>query len=105
MPKAASLLISWGFRWVTMLTWPKPSFGMGNYFRGQTEHVVFAVRGSLPLARKDASTLLPVWARGAHHSAKPAEFLPFVESCSPGPYVELFARSQRDGWRSWGADA
>jgi N6-adenosine-specific RNA methylase IME4 len=105
MPKGFRLLDAWGFRFVTILTWPKPSFGMGNYFRGQTEHVLFGVRGSLELKRKNASTLLPTWKRGpGGHSSKPPEFLEFAESCSPGPYLEMFSRSKRKGWSSWGED-
>ncbi len=42
-----------------------------------------------------------VWPRGVH-SQKPAAFLDLVEQVSPGPYVELFARSPRLGWDSWG---
>ncbi|HNQ90873.1 MAG TPA: MT-A70 family methyltransferase [Verrucomicrobiota bacterium] len=106
LPKGFALLERWGFRYVTALTWPKPSFGMGNYFRGQTEHVLFGVRGSQPLKRKDAPTLLPTWQRGPNgHSSKPVEFYDFIESCSPGPYVELFARFRRPGWAFWGAEA
>jgi len=106
LPKGFALIERWGFRFITMLTWAKPSFGMGNYFRGQTEHILFAVCGSLPLKRKDASTLLPAWARGKNgHSSKPAEIHEFIESCSPGPYLELFARTKREGWTVWGADA
>ena len=103
LPKGFDLLAAWGFRYVTMLTWPKPHFGMGNYFRGQTEHLLFGVRGSLPLLRKDAPTLLPSWPRGPNgHSSKPVESYGFIESCSPGPYLELFARSHRAGWTAWG---
>ena len=103
MPKGGALMTAWGFRYITALTWPKPSFGMGNYFRGQTEHVLFGVKGSQPLKRKDASTLLPVWKRGPHgHSSKPVEFHGFVESCSPGPYLEMFSRSERKDWTVWG---
>ena len=103
MPKGFGLLEAWGFRFVTILTWPKPHFGMGNYFRGQTEHVLFGVRGSQMLRRKNASTLLPVWARGkGGHSSKPVEFHEFVESCSPGPYLEMFSRCQRKDWTTWG---
>jgi len=106
LPKAFRLVEKWNFRYITTLTWPKTSFGMGNYFRGQTEQVVFAVRGSQPLKRKDASTLLPAWKRGPDgHSSKPPEFLEFVESVSPGPYIEMFSRGQREGWEAWGADA
>jgi N6-adenosine-specific RNA methylase IME4 len=32
-----------------MLTWVKPSLGLGNYFRGTTEHVLFGIRGKLKL--------------------------------------------------------
>ena len=105
LPKGFGLLDTWGFRHITMLTWPKTSFGMGNYFRGQTEHVLFGVKGSQMLKRKNASTLLPSWKRGKGHSAKPVEFYEFIESCSPGPYLEMFARSKRDGWTAWGAEA
>lgn len=106
MPKVFDLLEEWGFRYVTLLTWPKPSFGMGNYFRGQTEHIAFGVKGSQQLSRKNASTLLPTWPRGKQHSSKPIECYEFIESCSPGPYLEVFGRgSKRDGWVIVGADA
>jgi len=104
MPKVFSLLIRWGFRYIALLTWPKPSFGMGNYFRGQTEHIAFGVKGSQLLKRKDASTLLPTWPRGKQHSSKPLEIYEFVESCSPGPYLEIFGRNKRDGWTVIGED-
>lgn len=106
LPKAFDLMETWGFRYITALTWPKPSFGMGNYFRGQTEHVLFGVKGSQLLRRKDASTLLPGWSRGPDgHSSKPPEFYPFVESCSPGPYLDMFSRRAPGNWIRWGADA
>jgi len=105
LPKGFQLIDAWGFRYITALVWPKSSFGMGNYFRGQTEFVLFGVRGSLPLKRKNASTLLPVWKRGKGHSAKPIEFGAFVESCSPGPYLEMFSRVNRKGWTQWGEDS
>lgn len=106
LPKAFDLMETWGFRYITALTWPKPSFGMGNYFRGQTEHVLFGVKGSQQLKRKDASTLLPTWDRGPNgHSSKPVEFYDFVESCSPGPYLDMFSRHQSENWFAWGADA
>lgn len=105
LPKGFALLERWGFRYVTCVTWAKPSFGMGNYFRGQTEHVLFGVRGSLSLKRRDVGTAFfaPRGPRG--HSSKPVEFYDLVESCSPGPYLEMFARGGRDDWTSWGAEA
>lgn len=41
------------------------------------------------------------WPRGPH-SQKPDAFYDLIESVSPGPYVDLFARRQRLGWDSWG---
>ena len=99
------LLERWGFRYVTALTWCKPSFGMGNYFRGSSEHVLFGVKGSQPLKRKDMGTWFQAPRGPLGHSSKPVEFYDLVESCSPGPYLEMFARSQRAGWSAWGADA
>ncbi len=104
LPKGFALLEAWGFRYVTMLTWCKPHFGMGNYFRGSTEHVLFGVRGSLPLLRNDVGTWFTA-PRGERHSAKPDSFYSLVETCSPGPWLEMFARSQRPGWQVWGAEA
>jgi N6-adenosine-specific RNA methylase IME4 len=74
---------------------------MGNYFRGQTEHVLFAVRGSQLLRRHDVGTVFR-GDRGDGHSAKPKEIYGIVESCSPGPYLEMFSRSERPDWASWG---
>ncbi len=104
LPKGFALLERWGFRYVTMLTWVKPSFGMGNYFRGSTEHVLFGVRGSLGLLRSNVGTHF-VADRPGPHSAKPDAFYSIVESCSPGPWLEMFARKQRAGWVAWGAEA
>ena len=93
---------AWGFEFKTMLTWVKPGAGgMGWYFRGQTEHVIFATRGGLgiPADKREAN----VFTTARHgHSQKPAAFFDLVERVSPGPYLELFARSPRLGWDSWG---
>lgn len=102
LPKGFRLLEAWGFRYITAITWVKPHFGMGNYFRGQTEHVLFGVKGSQPLKRKDVGTVLTAARGDGGHSSKPKEFLDLVESCSPGPFLEMFSRSHRDGWVSWG---
>ena len=103
LPKGFSLLDAWGFRYVTCLTWCKPSIGMGNYFRGSTEHVLFGVSGSLPLKRKDVGTWFAA-PRGQRHSEKPDAFYELVESCSPGPYLDVFSRRQRDEWVCWGGE-
>ena len=97
---APSVAIKWGFVPKTIITWHKPQMGTGFYFRGETEHVLFCVRGSLYLKRKDARNFFEC-PRGAH-SAKPEQFYELVESCSPGPYLEMFARRARPGWTAFG---
>lgn len=101
LPKAFHLIEAWGFRYITCLTWVKPSIGMGNYFRGSTEQVLFCVKGSQPIKRHDVGTHFEA-PRGDRHSAKPEAFYDLVESCSYGPYIDVFGRCERDGWSVWG---
>lgn len=101
LPKAFRLLDAWGFRYITCLTWVKPNIGMGNYFRGDTEQVIFGVKGSQQLKRHDVGTHFNA-PRGKGHSAKPDEFYSLVESCSYGPYIDIFGRKEREGWSVWG---
>lgn len=103
LPKGFKLLECWGFRYITLLTWCKPSFGLGNYFRGQTEHVMFGVKGSCPLLRHDVGTWFTA-NRENGHSSKPTKMFEIIETCSPGPYLQMFGRKNRDGWTSWGAE-
>jgi N6-adenosine-specific RNA methylase IME4 len=104
LPKGFPLLERWGFRYITCLTWVKPSFGMGNYFRGASEQILFGVKGSQMLKRKDVPTWFPA-PRGKKHSSKPDEFYKLVESCSPGPFIDVFGRDQRNGWVLVGSEA
>jgi N6-adenosine-specific RNA methylase IME4 len=105
LPKGFGLLDAWGFRYITCLTWCKPSFGIGNYFRGSTEQILFAVKGQQPLRRKDAGTWFTAPRGPDGHSSKPDEFYALVESCSPGPYIDIFNRRPREDWAVWGAEA
>lgn len=91
---------AWGFDAKATLVWVKDRFGMGNYYRHQHELCVFAVRGKMRLSRMNASTVFnaPI----TKHSEKPEEFYRLVESCSPGPYLDVFARKKRAGWDVFG---
>jgi N6-adenosine-specific RNA methylase IME4 len=92
-----------GFRYVTMRTWAKDRYGLGYYYRGQTESCLFGVMGKLPPMSKKFSTLVGggVVKRG-RHSAKPQVFFDEIEQVSPGPRLEIFAREPRLGWTVWG---
>lgn len=98
---------AWGFRPMTILTYVKvkpdgsPSMKMGRYYRGATEHVLFAIKGSMRLQAKRALPTAYLWPR-LPHSVKPEAFYDLVEEASPGPYLEMFARRHRLGWEAWG---
>ena len=101
LPKGFDLLDAWGFRYITMLTWCKRGIGMGNYFRGSTEHILFGVCGSLEIQDRSIGTWFSA-ARADLHSAKPAEAYDLIERASPGPWLDVFARTERAGWVTWG---
>lgn len=101
LPKAFGLIEKWGFRYITCITWVKPSIGMGNYFRGDTEQLLFAVKGSQHIKRKDVGTHFNA-PRGDKHSSKPIAAYDLIESCSYGPFLEMFSRVVRAGWTAWG---
>lgn len=99
------ILEGWGFRYVTMLTWVKQgNLGMGFYFRGETEHVLFGVRGTcpIPVALRERN-VFSAPKRG--HSEKPDAFMDMVERVSPEPRLELFSRRARFGWDTWGDES
>jgi N6-adenosine-specific RNA methylase IME4 len=110
MAEAHDLAQAWGFAPKTIGTWGKvqpngePSRKVGYYLRGATEHCILAVRGSLAFKTSRAYATLWLWPR-LPHSVKPDAFYDMVEDCSPGPYLELFARRQRLGWDTWGDEA
>lgn len=101
-----------GFRYVTNVAWVKPQIGIGQYFRGQHELCLFAVRGSGLAVRSEARNLPSVLAadyrrdeRGRRvHSGKPDAFYELVERRTVGPKLELFSRRRRDGWTNDGVE-
>lgn len=109
LPQAFRVMASWGFRYSTTIVWAKAPMGggLGGAHGIATEFLLFGRRGSLRAhgrVRRNWFT----WKRPYNehgkpmHSAKPPEAVDLVEQVSPGPYLELFARSERDGWDSWG---
>jgi len=107
--EALEVMKRWGFVYKTNLVWYKvrkdggpDGRGVGFYFRNVTEIVLFGVRGhmrTLGPGRKQVNILS---SRKREHSRKPDELYEIIEKCSPGPYLELFARHQRRGWDQWG---
>jgi N6-adenosine-specific RNA methylase IME4 len=99
----------WGFTYKTNLIWYKirkdggpDGRGVGFYFRNVTEVVLFGIRGSLRTSRPGRKQVNIIATRKREHSRKPDELYGIIEKCSPGPYLELFARHEREGWQQWG---
>ena len=97
------VLDAWGFKQGAILVWSKPAKGVCGTYVCSVEFCIFARRGNLEAKRRQIGTCYQ-WPR-SHHSAKPEAFQDMVESVSPGPYLELFARRQRLGWATWGNEA
>jgi N6-adenosine-specific RNA methylase IME4 len=96
---------AWGFSYSTLLAWCKRPMGFVGFptFNATAEYVLFCRRGRLS-AKRQVDRSWWEWDR-TRHSAKPEAFLDLVETVSPGPYLELFARRQRLGWDTWGDEA
>jgi hypothetical protein len=86
----------WGFQHKTVLTWVKPRWGLGSYFRNATEHVLFGVRGELRTRSDSIATHFEAALR--EHSEKPDRFYEIVREASYPPYCEVFQREARPGF-------
>jgi len=94
---------SWGFKYITIITWHKTnSKGMGYWFRGYTEHLLFGKKGKVKSFRSMVRNIQE--AKTERHSKKPDKFRTLIESVTKGlnPKIELFAREKKQGWDSWG---
>ena len=97
---AYTVLDAWGFKQGALLVWSKPPKGVCGTWVCSAEFCIFARRGTLAAKSRHIGTVFE-WKRG-RHSAKPEAFQDMVETVSPGPYLELFARRERPGWTVWG---
>ncbi|NJN45250.1 MAG: S-adenosylmethionine-binding protein [Candidatus Competibacteraceae bacterium] len=100
---------AWGFTYKSNLVWYKTrkdggpdGRGVGFYFRNVTELILFGVRGSMRTLAPGRRQVNLLSTQKREHSRKPDEIYDLIESCSPGPYLEIFARFPRQGWKQWG---
>lgn len=112
LPLGLQVMEAWGFRYVSNIVWAKrrkdggpDGRGVGFYFRNVTELLLFGVRGSMRTLQPARSQVNMIETRKREHSRKPDEQYPLIEACSPGPYLELFARHPEPGWVAWGDEA
>jgi N6-adenosine-specific RNA methylase IME4 len=100
LPQALDVMKCWGFEFKTVITWVKHRSIFGYYFKGQSEQLLFGVRGKLPPQNRCQVTIIN--GKVTKHSKKPFEQYSLIEQVSPFPRLELFAREKAKGWDSWG---
>lgn len=112
LPEGLDVMEAWGFRYVSNIVWAKrrkdggpDGRGVGFYFRNVTELLLFGVKGSMRTLAPGRSQVNMIETRKREHSRKPDEQYELIQSCSPGPFLELFARYPRVGWTVWGDES
>lgn len=112
LQEGLDVMKAWGFTYKTNIIWHKvrkdgepDGRGVGFYFRNTTEILLFGIKGSMRTLDPGRSQVNIIRTMKQEHSRKPDEQYDIIEKCSPGPYLELFARGSRKGWASWGDQA
>ena len=109
LAEGLEVMQAWGFTYKTNIVWYKirkdggpDGRGVGFYFRNVTELLLFGVRGSMRTLKPGRTQVNLLATRKREHSRKPEEIYSLIEACSPGPYLELFAREKMPHWIGWG---
>jgi len=109
LAEGLQVMKAWGFTYKSNLVWYKirkdggpDGRGVGFYFRNVTELILFGVRGSMRTLQPGRTQVNLFSTRKREHSRKPDEIYDLIEACSPGPFLEMFARFRRPGWQQWG---
>ena len=112
LPDGLEVMKAWGFEYKTNIIWHKvrkdggpDGRGVGFYFRNTTEMVLFGIRGRMRTLAPGRSQVNIIRTMKQEHSRKPDELYEIIERCSPGPYLELFARGTKEKWAAWGNQA
>jgi len=95
------IIDAWGFKYLAPITWVKPS-GCGNYFVHRTQHLLFAYKERCIFNKARYKPTVFYSTIPHKHSEKPEASFELIESISPEPRLELFARRKRFGWDCWG---
>lgn len=103
---------SWGFTYKTNIVWYKvrqdggpDGRGVGFYFRNVTELILFGIKGKIRTLDPGRTQVNIISTQKREHSRKPDELYEIIEKCSPGPFLELFARGSRPNWATWGNES
>lgn len=109
LAEGLEIMQAWGFKYKTNIVWYKvrkdggpDGRGVGFYFRNVTELLLFGIKGSMRTLAPGRRQTNVIVRRKREHSRKPSETYDLIERCSPGPYLEVFARERMPGWTQWG---
>ena len=112
LAEGLQVMEAWGFQYKSNLIWHKvrkdgepDGRGVGFYFRNTTELLLFGIRGTLRTLSPGRTQVNIIKSRKREHSRKPDEQYNLIEACSPGPFLEMFARGSRKKWYTWGNEA
>lgn len=112
LKEGLEVMEAWGFKYKSNIIWHKirkdggpDGRGVGFYFRNTTEIILFGVRGNMRTLQPGRTQVNIIKTRKQEHSRKPDEVYNLIEQCSPGPYLEMFARGKRSNWDVFGNQA
>lgn len=120
IPEALEVGKAWGFTYKTIgFYWAKQRritssrgkqfedeskrqfpMGTGYWTRANPETCLLFTRGAPKRVATDVRKLIVAPRR--EHSRKPDEAHERIEALVAGPYLEMFARTERPGWTTWG---
>lgn len=111
LPWGLRVMEAWGFSYKSNIVWYKvrkdggpDGRGVGFYFRNVTEVLLFGIRGKMRTLKPGRTQVNIIATRKREHSRKPSAVYGLIQRCSPGPYLELFARERMPGWEQWGLE-
>jgi len=108
LPDALEVMKAWGFKYKTTIFWRKiMSLGMGFWFRGQVEILLFGIKGKVKAFRLQEANFIQC--KSEKHSKKPEIFRELIEravhqTMENPRFIELFATKRTEGWECWGKE-
>jgi len=97
---------AWGFKYKTSFVWDKVGHNFGHYNSVRHELLLVCTRGSCTPDDKTLYDSVVSIEKSRKHSEKPEEFRRIIDSLYTwGSRIELFARTDAEGWAAWGNES
>ncbi len=102
LPDALELIKKWGFKYHCTITWNKHSGWTQFGFHKMTEFLIYSYKGKINVDQYGKAIPTLIDERKTYHSKKPDTIRDLIKAKTPEGRIELFARHEFDGWKSWG---